>query len=45
MYEPLMERSSRPTMAPDRLGYGFSDPGPGDPTIETYAEATMAVVE
>lgn len=45
MYEPLMERCSRPTMAPDRLGYGFSDPGPDDPVIETYAEATMAVVD
>ncbi len=45
MYEPLMEHIARPTMALDRLGYGFSDPGPDDPTIETYAESTMAVVD
>ena len=45
MYESLMEHIARPTMAPDRLGYGFSDPGPDDPTIETYAESTMAVVD
>ena len=45
MFDSLMERCGRPTMAPDRLGYGFSDPGPDDPTIETYAESTMAVVD
>ena len=45
MFEPLMERADRPILAPDRLGYGFSDPGPDQPTIETYAEATMAVVD
>ena len=45
MFEPLMERLGRPTMAPDRIGYGFSDPGPAEPTIETYAESTMAVVD
>ena len=45
MYEPLMQRSDRPTMAPDRHGYGFSDPGPDEPSIETYTEATMAVVD
>ena len=45
MYEPLMERLGRRTLAPDRLGYGFSDTGPEEPTIETYAEATMAVID
>ena len=45
MFDSLMERCGRPTVAPDRLGYGFSDPGPDDPTIETYAESTMAVVD
>lgn len=45
MFEPLMERVGRPTLAPDRIGYGFSDPGPAEPTIETYAESTMAVVD
>ena len=45
MFEPLMERLRRPTLAPDRLGYGFSDAGPDEPGIETYAEATMMVVD
>ena len=45
MFEPLMEWVDRPTIAPDRIGYGFSDPGSGEPTIETYAESTMAVVD
>lgn len=27
MFEPLMERVDRPAIAPDRIGYGYSDPG------------------
>jgi pimeloyl-ACP methyl ester carboxylesterase len=41
MWEPLQEKIERPTHAPDRLGYGFSDAPPWALTIEQYAQATI----
>lgn len=45
MYHEVMPLVGRPVAAPDRLGFGFSDPVDGVPTIETYAGATMEVVD
>jgi pimeloyl-ACP methyl ester carboxylesterase len=41
MWEPLQERLARPTFAPDRLGYGFSDTPPWALSLEQYAQATV----
>jgi len=41
MWIPLMERLERPIVAPDRLGFGFSDPPPRDLTMDEYATATL----
>jgi pimeloyl-ACP methyl ester carboxylesterase len=41
MWEPLQERLTRPTFAPDRLGYGFSDAPPWALSLEQYAQATV----
>lgn len=41
MWEPLQERLTRPTYAPDRLGYGFSDAPPWALSLEQYAQCTL----
>jgi pimeloyl-ACP methyl ester carboxylesterase len=41
MWETLQERLERPTHAPDRLGYGFSDAPPWALTLEQYAQGTV----
>jgi pimeloyl-ACP methyl ester carboxylesterase len=41
MWEPLQERLTRPTYAPDRLGYGFSDAPPWALSLEQYAQCTV----
>ena len=45
MYHEVMSLVDRPVAAPDRLGFGFSDPVEGVPTIEKYARATLQVVD
>ncbi|HWX32489.1 MAG TPA: alpha/beta hydrolase [Steroidobacteraceae bacterium] len=41
MWESLQERLERPSCAPDRLGYGFSDAPPWALTLEQYAQSTV----
>lgn len=41
MWESLQEKHDRPTHAPDRLGYGFSDAPPWSLSLEQYAQATI----
>jgi pimeloyl-ACP methyl ester carboxylesterase len=41
MWDLLQERLERPTYAPDRLGYGFSDAPPWALTLEQYAQSTV----
>jgi pimeloyl-ACP methyl ester carboxylesterase len=41
MWEAFQEKLERPTHAPDRLGYGYSDAPPGALSLEQYAEATV----
>jgi pimeloyl-ACP methyl ester carboxylesterase len=41
MWETLQERLARPTHAPDRLGYGFSDAPPWALSLEQYAQSTV----
>ena len=41
MWEILQERLERPTHAPDRLGYGFSDAPPWALSLEQYAQSTV----
>ncbi len=41
MWERLQERLPRPTYAPDRLGYGFSDAPPWALSLEQYAQSTI----
>jgi len=41
MWEELQERLDRPTHAPDRLGYGYSDAPPWALSLEQYAQATI----
>src|SRR6202040_144058 len=41
MWEEFQERIERPTHAPDRLGYGFSDAPPWALSLEQYAQATI----
>jgi pimeloyl-ACP methyl ester carboxylesterase len=41
MWEELQERLDRPTFAPDRLGYGFSDAPPWALSLEQYAQSTV----
>ena len=41
MWEALQERFDRPTHAPDRLGYGYSDAPPWALSLEQYAQATI----
>jgi pimeloyl-ACP methyl ester carboxylesterase len=45
MWLPLMERVGRPVVAPDRLGFGFSDPPPRDLTMDEYASATLDALD
>jgi pimeloyl-ACP methyl ester carboxylesterase len=40
MWEMLQERLERPSFAPDRLGYGFSDAPPWALSLEQYASFT-----
>jgi pimeloyl-ACP methyl ester carboxylesterase len=41
MFEELQERLTRPTYAPDRLGYGFSEAPPWALSLEQYAQSTV----
>jgi pimeloyl-ACP methyl ester carboxylesterase len=41
MWEAFQEKFERPTHAPDRLGYGFSDAPPWALSLEQYAQATI----
>jgi pimeloyl-ACP methyl ester carboxylesterase len=41
MWELLQEKLGRPTHAPDRLGYGFSDSPPWALSLEQYAQSTV----
>src|SRR5208282_4793981 len=41
MWERLQERLDRPTHAPDRLGYGYSDAPPWALSLEQYAQSTI----
>jgi pimeloyl-ACP methyl ester carboxylesterase len=41
MWEAFQEKFDRPTHAPDRLGYGFSDAPPWALSMEQYAQATV----
>src|SRR5277367_5819993 len=41
MWESLQEKLDRPSYAPDRLGYGFSDAPPWALTLEQYAQCTV----
>ncbi len=41
MWELLQKRLERPTHAPDRLGYGFSDAPPWPLSLEQYAQGTV----
>jgi pimeloyl-ACP methyl ester carboxylesterase len=45
MWEGLQERLTRPTHAPDRLGYGFSDAPPWALSLEQYAQCTADALE
>jgi pimeloyl-ACP methyl ester carboxylesterase len=41
MWEALQDRLERPTHAPDRLGYGFSEAPPWALSLEQYAQSTI----
>jgi len=41
MWERLQEQLARPSYAPDRLGYGFSDAPPWALSLEQYAQCTL----
>jgi pimeloyl-ACP methyl ester carboxylesterase len=41
MWQALQDRLTRPTHAPDRLGYGFSDAPPWALSLEQYAQCTV----
>jgi pimeloyl-ACP methyl ester carboxylesterase len=41
MWEALQQRLERPTHAPDRLGYGYSDAPPWALSLEQYAQSTV----
>src|ERR1700743_2292561 len=41
MWEAFQEKIERPTHAPDRLGYGFSDAPPWALSLEQYAQGTI----
>ena len=41
MWEQLQERLTRPSYAPDRIGYGFSEAPPWALSLEQYAQSTV----
>src|ERR1700679_4089729 len=41
MWEGFQEKLERPTHAPDRLGYGYSDAPPWALSLEQYAQSTV----
>jgi len=41
MWEELQSRLTRPSYAPDRLGYGFSEAPPWALSLEQYAQSTV----
>jgi pimeloyl-ACP methyl ester carboxylesterase len=45
MWEALQGRLERPTLAPDRLGYGFSDAPPWALSLEQYAQSTVDAIK
>jgi pimeloyl-ACP methyl ester carboxylesterase len=45
MWGAIQEQLARPTYAPDRLGFGFSDAPPWALSMEQYAQSTMDVIE
>ena len=45
MWELLQDALDRPTYAPDRLGYGFSDAPPWALSLEQYAQSTVDVLK
>ena len=45
MWLPLMERLARPVVAPDRIGFGYSDPPRREMTMRDYAMATLEAVD
>lgn len=45
MFELLQERLPRPSYAPDRLGYGFSEAPPWALSLEQYAESTIDALD
>ena len=45
MWEALQGRLTRPSHAPDRLGYGFSDAPPWALSLEQYAQCTVDALE
>jgi pimeloyl-ACP methyl ester carboxylesterase len=45
MWATFQENFPRPTFAPDRLGYGFSDGPPWALSLEQYAQATVDVLK
>src|SRR5277367_6950312 len=45
MWETFQEKLERPTPAPDRLGYGFSDAPPWALSLEQYAQCTADALE
>ena len=45
MWEPLQAILDRPTIAPDRLGYGCSDAPPWALSLEQYAESTIDALD
>jgi pimeloyl-ACP methyl ester carboxylesterase len=45
MWESLQEKLDRPSYAPDRLGYGFSDAPPWALSLEQYAQCTVDTLE
>jgi pimeloyl-ACP methyl ester carboxylesterase len=45
MWEELQGRLTRPSYAPDRLGYGFSEAPPWALSLEQYAQCTVDVLK
>lgn len=45
MWLPLMERLDRPVIAPDRLGFGFSDAPTATLSMDEYAAATLDALD
>lgn len=41
MWEKFQEKLERPSLAPDRLGYGYSDAPPWALSLEQYAQSTV----